>query len=114
MIGVAMAFLHASELGGIASNLLAFAKFLKGRHALVLEHLIEQLVPHRRVRGHIFIVSKRGAPAIGARAPKMPLERRLSGCALAVERAGQAASERRGEGEPVLDRRSAPSHLGPL
>jgi hypothetical protein len=35
-----------------------------------------------------------------------------AGCqlALAVERRGQAAGERSGEGEPVLERRAAPSH----
>jgi len=40
----------------------------------------------------------------------MPVECRLPGSTIAVNAQRQAASERRGEGEPVLDRRSAPSH----
>jgi hypothetical protein len=41
---------------------------------------------------------------------EMPVECRLPGCTIAVNAQRQAASERRGEGEPVLDRWSASSH----
>jgi hypothetical protein len=49
-----------------------------------------------------------------ARAP-VPVERRLSEYAVVVDpRNGQAAGERRGKGEPVLDRCAASSHPRPL
>src|SRR4051812_37403391 len=44
----------------------------------------------------------------------MPVECRLPGCTIAVNAQRQAASERRGEGGPELDRWSASSHPGAL
>ena len=54
-------------------------------------------------------LERKELPRLCARAPKMPLRPAVFGDAPIPSRR-QAASEHRGEGEPELERRSAPSH----
>jgi hypothetical protein len=54
--------------------------------------------------------SKRGAPAADARELRCPLSAGYHDARVPKRAQRQAAGERWGEGEPELERRSAPSH----
>ena len=56
------------------------------------------------------VTLERGALATDARELRCPFIAGCRGARLSLTARRQAAGERRGEGEPVLDRRAAPSH----